>query len=63
MRWTEWHHGRRSERRAATCLAAHHPVESGGVEVTEAGQGDSEASGLYCVGWHQHLLPGINKVL
>ena len=44
---------------AAICLAAHHPVESGGEVVTEAGQGmsqgDSEAGGLYCVGWHPQL--------
>ena len=45
---------------AATCLAADHAVESGGVQFTSAGQGlsqgDSEASGCYCVGWHPEVL-------
>ena len=44
---------------AACCLAAHHTLESGGTAFGEAGQGltqgDSEASGLYCVGWHRHV--------
>ena len=44
---------------AACCLAAHHTLESGGVAFGQAGQGltqgDSEASGLYCVGWHCHV--------
>ena len=51
---------------AAICLAAHHSVESGGEEITKAGQGvtqgDAEAPGLYCVGWHRHVLT-LNAVL
>ena len=47
----------------ACCLAAHHILEPGGVVFGEAGQGLtqgdsdslSEASGLYCVGWHSHV--------
>ena len=45
---------------AATCLAAHHTVESGGEKITLCGQGmcqgDSEASGCFCVGWHPEVL-------
>ena len=45
---------------AAICLAAHHAVESGGEEITKAGQGvtqgEASASGLYCVGWHKFVL-------
>ena len=51
---------------AAICLAAHHSVESGGEEITKTGQGvtqgDAEAPGLYCVGWHRHVLT-LNAVL
>ena len=51
---------------AATCLAAEHAVESGGEQFTQAGQGlsqgDSEASGCYCVGWHPEVL-ALNETL
>ena len=51
---------------AATCLAAHHAVESGGERITCSGQGlcqgDSEASGCYCVGWHPEVL-ALNNAL
>ena len=44
----------------AICLAAHHTLESGGKAFGKAGQGltqgDSEASGLYCVGWHRFVV-------
>ena len=51
---------------AATCLAAHHAVESGGEKITHCGQGlsqgDSEASGCYCVGWHPEVM-ALNNTL
>ena len=51
---------------AATCLAADHAVESGGVQFTSAGQGlsqgDSEASSCYYVGWHLEVL-SLNNTL
>ena len=51
---------RHMAKHAATCLAAHHVVESGGKMITTCGQGlsqgDSEASGCYCVGWHPEVL-------
>ena len=44
----------------ATCLAAHHSLESGGNVWGEAAdgltQGDGEASPCYCVGWHEHVV-------
>ena len=44
---------------AATCLAADHFSESGGETYGESGQGlaqgDSEASGLFCVGIQRHV--------
>ena len=50
----------------ATCLAAHHVVESGGEKITCAGQGlcqgDCEASGCFCVGWHPEVI-NINNAL
>ena len=44
----------------ATCLAAHHSLEAGGIAFGEAEdgltQGDSEASCEFCVGWHPHAV-------
>ena len=44
----------------ATCLASCQHLESGGIAFGEAGdgltQGDSEASGCFCVGWHRWVL-------
>ena len=44
----------------AICLSAHHTLESGGKAFGNAGQGltqgDSEASALFCTGWHRFVV-------
>ena len=51
LRHISWH--------AATCLASHTGLESGGELWGEAGegmsQGDPEASGWFCVAWHEDV--------